>query len=74
MDSDEGGSPAARGAEFRFDDGTIEIVFETTAGRVLTLREYPTHDSFERAVERASYHGLHEQVADLPDIDAFRDG
>jgi hypothetical protein len=67
-------SPYARGAEFEFADGTLEVVFETAEGRVLTVREYPSYGAFDRAIDDATYRGENEAVRTLPDIDAFDDG
>lgn len=74
MDQADDGLPASRGAEFEFDDGTIEVVYETVEGRILTVREYPTEHAFRRAVERASYRGENEMVSELPNVEAFEDG
>lgn len=62
-----------RGAKFVFDDETTEVVFELADGRVLTVREYPTRTSFERAVADAAFDGTHAGIASLPDVDTFQD-
>lgn len=58
-------SPAAH---YRHDDGTTEVVYVVEDGTVLTVREYPEVEAFERAVADARYLGEHEGVADLPDL------
>lgn len=60
-----------RGAEYHHPDGTIEIVFEITSDRVLTVREYPTRESFMEAIATAEYEGEHREVSNLPDVDEF---
>lgn len=60
-----------RGAEYHHPDGTIEIVFETTSDRVLTVREYPTRESFMEAIATAEYEGENREVSNLPDVEAF---
>lgn len=64
----------SRGDEFRRPDGTIEIVYETAGGRVLTLREYPTVDAFREAARDAEYRGENAGVRDLSDVDSFSEG
>ena len=64
---------ATEAAEYKREDGSSEIVFAVEDGRVLTVREYPDEETFEAAVESATYVGRHEAVADLPDVEAFRD-
>lgn len=71
MDRDREDTATDRGAEYRHSDGTIEIVFETTADRVLTVREYPTHEAFIETMATAEYEGENPEVANLPDVDAF---
>lgn len=71
MDTDREDTPTYRGAEYRLPDGTIEIVFEVTAGRVLTVREYPTREAFMETMATAEYEGENREVANLPDVDAF---
>ncbi|VTT88136.1 hypothetical protein DM2_1470 [Halorubrum sp. DM2] len=64
---------ARKAAEYRHDDGSVEIVFAVDGGRVLTVREYPDEETFEAATEGAEYTGQHEGVSDLPGVEAFRD-
>ena len=73
MDSEENQPSVARGAEFRLPDGTIEVVFETAEGRVLTVREYPSREVFNRSMAEAEYHGTNPAIEKLPDVDAFSD-
>jgi hypothetical protein len=73
MDTDRDDTATYRGAEYRHPDGTIEIVFESTAGRVLTVREYPTREGFVEAIATAEFEGENREVANLPDVDAFVD-
>jgi hypothetical protein len=63
-----------RGDEYRHDDGSREIVFETAEGRVLTVREYPSIDAFRAATGQADYMGVDADVADLPDVKEFEQG
>lgn len=62
-----------KGRQFRHDDGTIEVVFATEGERVLTVLEYPTRRAFERRIHDATDEGIHQEVADLPDVEAFVD-
>lgn len=61
-----------RGDDYRHRDGSREIVFETSEGRVLTVREYPSVDAFRGAVDGAEYVGVDPDVAGLPDVERFR--
>lgn len=70
---EEPADPATKAAEYRHDDGSVEIVFAVEDGRVLTVREYPDEAAFGDAVSTATYVGRHEGVADLPGVEAFRD-
>jgi len=60
------------GDEFRYPDGTTEVVVAVEGSRVLSLREYPTLDRFRTATADAEATGTNETVAALPDVDAFR--
>jgi hypothetical protein len=71
---EEPADPTTTAAEYHHDDGSVEIVFATEDGRVLTVREYPTEEAFDDATEGATYAGEHEGVADLPGVEAFRNG
>ncbi|MFC6724292.1 hypothetical protein ACFQE1_07875 [Halobium palmae] len=68
-ESEDGIDP---GDDYRHRDGSREIVFETSEGRVLTVREYPSVDAFRDAVEGAEHVGVDPDVAGLPDVDGFR--
>lgn len=59
--------------QYRFADGTTEVVFAIEDGRVLSFREYPDVETFEEAVESAQFEGVHRGVEELPDASAFRD-
>ncbi|WP_129116654.1 hypothetical protein [Halegenticoccus tardaugens] len=61
----------AKGDQYEHDDGSVEVVFESSDGRVLTVREYPTVPAFAQAVDDAAYRGTHHGIADLPDISVF---
>lgn len=61
----------ARGDEYRHPDGTVEVVFATEAGRVLTVREYSQVDQFSEAVDAATYQGVNEDVAALLPAESF---
>ena len=63
-----------RGRSYEFDDGTVEVVFATEEGRVLTVREYPTAEACLRTLADADYRGTNEQVLELPDVEAFEEG
>lgn len=71
MDTDREDTATYRGAEYHLPDGTIEVVFETTDDRVLTVREYPTRESFTDAIATADFAGENEAVSTLPDVEAF---
>lgn len=60
------------GDEYHHSDGTVEMVFATESGRVLTVREYPTVDLFAETVEEAAYQGINEEVANLPPAEMFQ--
>lgn len=62
-----------KGEAYRHEDGTAEVVFATVGDRVLTVREYPTLDRFQQAIEAAESTGVNEEVAAIPSIDAFRE-
>jgi hypothetical protein len=62
-----------RGRSYEHDDGTVEVVFATEDGRVLTVREYPTADACLRVLADADYRGTNEQVLELPDVEAFEE-
>lgn len=66
-------SSPAKGDQYRHADGTVEVVFATAEGRLLTVREYPDEDAFRRAVADAEATGQHEGVRSLPDAEAFED-
>lgn len=61
----------ALGEQYRYPDGTIEIVFAVEDGAILTVREYPEQELFDAAVADARQEGINEAVADLPSVDAF---
>lgn len=63
--------PPIKGDQYHHPDGTREVVYLLEDGRVLTFSEYPSVETFEAAMENAVYHGLNEEVVDLPGLDAF---
>lgn len=71
MDGNREDSPVERGASFRHDDGSVEIVFRLAGDRVLSVSEYPSVDAFRDAIADADYEGEHEGVLDLPPIESF---
>lgn len=71
MGTDREDTATYRGAEYRLPDGTIEVVFETADDRVLTVREYPTRESFTDAIATAEFAGENKAVSTLPDVEAF---
>jgi hypothetical protein len=66
--------PPQKADQYRYDDGTVEVVFAVEDGRVLTFREYPDTDSFQAAVGDGEFDGVHPGVEKLPGVEAFRDG
>jgi hypothetical protein len=64
-------APVAKADWYRFDDGTEEVVFAVEGESVLTVREYDDVAAFESAVASATYLGQHDDVGDLPDVEAF---
>ncbi|MFP4626138.1 MAG: hypothetical protein ACOCQ3_02095 [Natronomonas sp.] len=60
-----------KGKQYRYADGTVEVVFATEDERVLTVREYSTLDAFERRIAEASDEGIHPEVAALPGVEGF---
>lgn len=73
---DRPADPATKAAKYQHDDGSVEIVFATEEGRVLTVREYPDDESFEAVIDSATYEGQHAGVAELSPVEEFvsRDG
>jgi hypothetical protein len=59
--------------QYRHDDGSVEIVFAVEEGRVLSVREYPSEQRFADAVSDAEYAGTHEEMLQLPPVEAFQD-
>lgn len=70
---EEPADSARKAAEYRHDDGSVEIVFAVDDGRILTVREYPDKATFDEVTGSAAYVGQHEGVTDLPDVEAFRE-
>lgn len=70
MTNDDSSAPE-KGSQYRYDDGTVEVVFTTEDGRVLTVREYPSIETFRETTDSASDAGTHESIAALPDSEAF---
>lgn len=62
-----------RGRSYEHADGTVEVVFATEDGRVLTVREYPTAEACLRTLADADYRGTNERVLELPDVEAFEE-
>lgn len=69
---EEPADAVTKAAEYRHDDGSVEIVVAVEEGRVLTVREYPDEATFTDATESAAYVGQHEGVEDLPGVEAFQ--
>lgn len=63
----------AKGDEYVLPDGSTEIVFLVEGGRVLTVREYESIDSFEESVAGGRYLGTREEVASMPGVESFGD-
>lgn len=57
----------SKGDEYRHTDGTREVVFALADGRVLTVKEYPDGEAFDAGVADATYVGVEDDIADLPD-------
>ena len=62
-----------KGDQFRHPDGTVEVVFATAEGRLLTVKEYPDEETFRQGITDAEPAGRHEGVSSLPDAEAFED-
>ena len=62
-----------KGDEYALPSGSTEIVFLVEDGRVLTVREYESIDAFEQAVAHGRYLGTRDEVAAMPDVEAFAD-
>lgn len=60
------------GEEYQYEDGTVEVVFAVTEGRILTVREYAEVDDFWETVKGADPRGLNPLVKDLS-LDVFQD-
>lgn len=65
--------PPEKADQYQFLDSITEVVFTIEDGRVLTFREYPNEEAFQRAVETGEYQGVNQAVKDLPSLEAFRD-
>ncbi|SEO22452.1 hypothetical protein SAMN04487948_101190 [Halogranum amylolyticum] len=65
--------PPKKADQYEYLDSTTEVVFMVEDGKVLTFREYPNVEAFERAAETGEYAGVNQGVKELPDIEAFRD-
>ncbi|MFC6823439.1 hypothetical protein [Halopelagius fulvigenes] len=63
----------SKGDEYRHTDGTREVVFALADGRILTVKEYPNGEAFDDGVADATYVGVEDDVADLPDASSFAD-
>lgn len=70
-DSDDG---VRKADEYHHPDGTVEVVFAIEDEGILTVREYGSVEAFAAATDDAEYAGRNEAVAELPGVDAFRDG
>lgn len=64
-DSDSRPDEPTKADTYRHGDA-LEVVFAVEDGRVLTVREYPTVETFEDAVAGATYTGTHDDVASIP--------
>lgn len=64
-------SDVQRADAYDHPDDVYEVVFAVEDGRVLSVREYPSRETFSRAVAGATYRGTDCDVADLPDVSAF---
>lgn len=64
---------AVKGDEYHHLDGTVEVVVATRGDRVLTVREFPSAEDFEDAVDAATYRGTHEAIASLTDPEELAD-
>lgn len=70
MVDDESVRPT-KGDQYEHPDGTLEVVFAVEDDRVLVIREYPSTETFEDAVEDGRFEGTHEGVASLPAAEYF---
>lgn len=61
-----------KGDEYRYPDGTIEVVFAVEDGSVLTVKNYRDIESFRTRTTDATYVGTNQEVENIPDIDEFR--
>lgn len=61
----------SKGDEYRHTDGTREVVFALADGRILTVKEYSGAEAFADGLADATYVGVDDTVADLPDASAF---
>lgn len=59
---------ATKGDEYRHADGTREVVFALADGRILTVKEYADGGAFADGVADATYVGVEDDVARLPDV------
>jgi hypothetical protein len=73
MSRDSDREDPVKGDEYVLPDGSTEIVFLVEDGRVLTVREYESIDSFEESVAGGRYLGTREEVAAMPGVEAFGD-
>lgn len=57
----------SKGATYEHDDGTVDTVFYNDGERILVVREFPSHDHFDRSIASATYRGTNELVETLQD-------
>lgn len=71
MSSEPSGEAPAKGDEYVLPDGSTEIVFLVEDGRVLTVSEYDSVESFEASVSAGRFVGTRAEVAAMPGAEAF---
>jgi len=71
MDHESSGEAPAKGDEYVLPDGSTEIVFLVEEDHVLTVTEYESVEAFAESVSAGRYVGTREEVAAMPDAEAF---
>lgn len=66
MEQLPGNRDPKKGDEFLHPSGTIEIVYLTLDGKILSFREYPDAQTFSNHNGGAHYHGMNKAILDIP--------
>lgn len=70
---DTGDMTLRRGLQFHYEDGVAEAVVAVEGDRVLTVREYPSRESFREVADGAVATEVNEELRDI-DAESIMDG